>query len=116
LVYLVSSTEAIQSAGLPCVISDGNAATWITDFSEDLADLETMVDWPLMRERIWRNTAEDPDRVRRRMAEFLVHGEVPLDLISTVAVKDARMRDAVAAVAEALGCEAPVVIRPEWYF
>jgi hypothetical protein len=60
LVYLVTSTEAIYSAGLPCVMSDGNAATMITKFGDDPEDLDTEVDWELMQERIWRNSRRIP--------------------------------------------------------
>lgn len=116
LVYLVSSTEAIYSAGLPCVFSDGNAATMITTFRDDPADLRTEVDWQLMKERIWRNTPEDPDRVRRRMAEFLVHETVPLQLIGQVAVLSGPARRYVAALAAEQRCKAAVVIRSSWYF
>ena len=60
IVYLVSSTEAIYSAGLPCVFSDGNAATTHHARSATTADdLATHVDWPLMKQRLWHNTPED---------------------------------------------------------
>ena len=116
LAYLVSSTEAVYEANLPSVISDGNAATVITTFSDDRARLSEMIDWELMRNAIWRNTPEDPDRRRRRMAEFLVHRSVPLALISSVAVMNADVRRSVAALAATHGCGAAVVIRPSWYF
>jgi hypothetical protein len=115
LVYLVTSTEAIYSAGLACVMSDGNAATMITKFGDDPEDLDMEVDWELMKERIWRNTPEDPDRVRRRMAEFLVHEAVPLELISGVAVINTQIRKFVASLATEHRCETTVAIRPNWY-
>ncbi|WP_347667742.1 DUF4433 domain-containing protein [Micromonospora sp. B11E3] len=78
LVYLVSSVERVHTAGVSWVASDGNCAASLTRFSPILDDLADLVDWPLLDERIWKNTPEDPDRVRRRMAEFLVHLEFPL--------------------------------------
>jgi hypothetical protein len=115
LVYLVSSTEAIYAAGLRCVFTNGNAAVYITDFDDDQARIATHVDWVIMRERYWRNTPEDGDRVRRRMAEFLVHEHVPLALFSEIGVYDANIKTA---FENALGhrWQIDVRIRRNWYF
>ena len=116
LAYLVSSTEAIYAAELSCVISDGNAGTMITEFSADPADLATLVDWPLMKAKYWANTPDDGDRVRRRMAEFLVHDAVPLGLIAEIAVRNADVETQVASLARDEGWDVAVRIRSGWYF
>jgi hypothetical protein len=116
LVYLVSSTEALYEAGLACVFTDGNAATAFTRFREDPAELDHIVDWPLMRARYWFNTAEDPDRRRRRMAEFLVYQSLPLESVDGVAVYDRGAESDVAAVLRAAGSALPLAIRRAWYF
>jgi hypothetical protein len=46
--------------------------TGLTDFYDDLNDLKE-VDWNVMTLRIWKDTNDDPDRKRRRQAEFLVY-------------------------------------------
>jgi hypothetical protein len=116
LVYLVSSTEAAYAARLNCVITDGNAAVHITNFSDDAADLATMVDWPLMRKTMWNNTDEDPDRQRRRMAEFLVHEALPLSLVSEIGVIDASAQAHIATFAASKGWDVRIAIRRDWYF
>jgi hypothetical protein len=68
LVYIVSSTEAVEAAGHPSVFTDGNAAAAFTTFHEGHDLLADVVDWPLMRARYWNNNDEDNDRVRRRCA------------------------------------------------
>jgi hypothetical protein len=40
LVYLASSTEAAAAAGLPCLFSDGNCASPLTEVFDDPAALE----------------------------------------------------------------------------
>jgi ssDNA thymidine ADP-ribosyltransferase, DarT len=116
LVYLVSSTEQAYDEGLACVFSDGNAATYgLTRFEADSALLAEHVDWSVMRLRMWNNTATDPDRRRRRMAEFLVHDHLPIKLIHEVGVFDTRIkRDFAAAVGDVW--TVPVHVRREWYF
>jgi ssDNA thymidine ADP-ribosyltransferase DarT-like protein len=116
LAYLVSSTEAAYDAGLACVFTDGNAATAFTDFFDDPTDLATVVDWPVMRLGYWANTADDPDRRRRRMAEFLVHEAAPLALITEIGVYDAEVATVVADLATAEGRNVTVPIRRSWYF
>jgi hypothetical protein len=116
LIYFVSSTEAVYNAGLPCVYSDGNAAVLITQFYEDLAMLATRVDLPLMKETMWSSTAEDPDRMRRRMAEFLVHERLPLELVDSIVVRTKQAREAVVSLAETMGKDVKTTVRPGWYF
>lgn len=116
IVYLVSSTERVTGSGLPFAFSDGNAATAITEFSNDIGVLAAMVDWPLMEETYWRNTLEDGDRVRRRMAEFLVLDALPLSLVEEVAVFDVRIEARVREILHEAGVDVPVAVRRDWYF
>jgi ssDNA thymidine ADP-ribosyltransferase, DarT len=116
LIYISADSERMVEAGLPCVFSDGNAAHHLTQFSADLGRMGATVDWELMAAVLWANTPEDGDRVRRRQAEFLVHGAVPLDLIVELAVIDQTVRLKVEELLAGAGRALPVVVRPDWYF
>ena len=116
LVYLVSSAEAIAAAGIPFVFSDGNCAATVTCFSGDLAQIESVVDWEVMRAQMWANTADDPDRRRRRMAEFLVHQQVPVGCLSGIVVHRDMMKKRVEELLASSGTELPVVTEASWYF
>jgi hypothetical protein len=116
IIYLVSSTNAAYGAGLDCVFTDGNAATAFTQFHDDPGKLSAVVDWPLMRAIYWANTDDDPDRRRRRMAEFLVHRALPFELITGVAVYDEEVSSQVAQSLTAINSAPPITIRRDWYF
>jgi hypothetical protein len=116
LIYFVSGTEAVYDAGLDCVYTDGNAAVLISEFRDDPALLGSHVDLPLMKERMWSSTVEDPDRMRRRMAEFLVHQRLPMELVAGIGVYGARMSASVTSLAKTMGWDVKIVIRPGWYF
>lgn len=116
LIYLVSTAEALAGAGLRCLFSDGNCAAAVTQVFSDLSFLDSVVDWEVMRAQMWKNTAEDPDRMRRRMAEFLVHERVPIDGLAGVAVRTDRMKEQVDAELAAHGLALPVRVRPSWYY
>lgn len=116
IVYLVSSTEAAVDAGVDVVFTDGNAAKLLSDFFDDLALLGQVVEWPLMATRSWHNTDEDGDRVRRRMAEFLVHQALPVERLIEIAVYGEPARRRATEILEEAGVEIPIVIRRDWYF
>ncbi len=116
LIYVVSSTEAVYETELGCVFTDGNAAAAFTNFGEDPAELDQLVDWPLMRATYWNNTLEDPDRRRRRMAEFLVYEALPLELVTEIGVYDRGVHELVVALLSSAGKELRVAIRADWYF
>jgi hypothetical protein len=116
LIYLVSTVEAAAHAGLRCLFSDGNCAVAVTHMSDDLSLLDSMVDWEVMGARMWSNTVEDPDRMRRRMAEFLVRERLPVDLLAGIAVRTPEVLDQVNDTLAAGSVGLPVRIRPGWYF
>lgn len=116
LVYLAATVGAVVDTGAAWVATDGNAANATSAFTTALDDLDSMVDWPLMQAERWNSTVDDPDRQRRRMAEFLVHEEVPLAVFHQVAAYSS----AYAAKAQAtLGdhqLAESVAVRPTWYY
>ena len=71
------------------------------------------MDWPIMEERIWRNTSEDGDRMRRRMAELLVHRKFPLAAAQGVV---AMSRDTAERAQAHLGDALKVHVRHDWYY
>jgi len=116
LVYLVTTPEQAAAAGRAYVITDGNCASALTEFSADLADLDELVDWSIMQEKYWHNTDEDGDRRRRRMAEFLVQGQLPASAIQLIATRSEARLVEVDEILGASGVEIPTACRPEWYY
>ncbi|MFC5830034.1 DUF4433 domain-containing protein [Nonomuraea insulae] len=116
LIYLVSSVDRIVSERLDWVFTDGNCASGITEYFDDLAKLEQAVDWPLMESRLWNNTAEDPDRMRRRMAEFLVHHRVPWRCFLGIATKTKKIEKEVKEILDGKSDSIYVGTRSDWYY
>jgi hypothetical protein len=116
LIYLVGTAEAVAEAGLWYLFSDGNCAASVTQLFNDLRHLDAAVDWGVMRARMWSDTADDPDRMRRRMAEFLVHQRVPVRCLAGIAVRTPATRDHVTAILAEHSISLPVRVRPGWYF
>jgi hypothetical protein len=116
LVYLVSSAETVASSGASFRFSDGNCASAVTTYANDHTLLESAVDWEVMKAYMWANTADDPDRMRRRMAEFLVHRRLPISCLAAITVRRDTIRQQVNVVLAAHGVALPVMVRPDWYF
>ncbi|HEY9293249.1 MAG TPA: DUF4433 domain-containing protein [Microlunatus sp.] len=85
--------DVIDSTVVWCA-SNGNAGSRFTEFSRDLPTLGSFVDFDLLCERQWNNVPDDGDRTRRRAAEILVSGSVPLDLVTIVVAYDRQHREA----------------------
>jgi hypothetical protein len=116
LVYFATTTERLDTAGLAWVFTDGNAAAAVTQFFDITALVADKIDWPLMQATHWNNTTEDGDRVRRRGAECLVHGAVPLDVIEEIGVYDAAAQTRATEILLAAGRDVTIAVRQDWYF
>ncbi|TXL67478.1 DUF4433 domain-containing protein [Cerasibacillus terrae] len=114
IIYLVSRTDVIHNAQLKYVFTDGHAVMVFTEFFKDLQELDK-IDWDVMNSRYWFDTEEDPDRKRRRQAEFLVHKGIPIDILLGFAVKNEEMKRKVEDVIHKYNFNKPVAIR-DWYY
>ena len=96
--------------------TDRNAVVRYARFTDADDELTDLVDWRLMRERLWKDTAEDPDRCERRQAELLVHQRVPWDSILGVAMKTEAVKAEVEQMIVSDGSTTRLAVRPTWYF
>ena len=115
IIHLVSTVQTVQVARLGFVFADGHGIMAITDFYDDLAQLDE-VDWPLMNSRYWFDTDDDLDRKRRRQAEFLVHERFPVSLIQGIGVISQQKKIETEALLAEFGLAIPVFVRPVWYY
>ena len=115
ILHLEVWAEDIKDAGYPFVFTDGHAIMQYTSFYTELQDLSN-IDWPLLQAEYWNDTLAEPDRKRRRQAEFLVRDFVPWDLVRRIGT----MSESVAAIVTTIlsGTAQPpeVIVRRRWYY
>lgn len=118
LVYLTSTIQRVQAAGLSFVFSNGHGFARITDWFDDPARLDTDIDWATVYARAWNDTLADPDRQRRKQAEFLVHRFFPWELIDGIAMTSAAVSEQVSQIFAGFedGLKRPISIREDWYY
>ncbi len=82
IVYCVCSVQKILDLKIDFVFTDGHA---IDGFSSqysvaDIQNIENILDWKAIKAKYWRDD-NDLDLKRRKEAEFLVLGDIPIDAI-----------------------------------
>ena len=117
LIYLVTSAQAVTSAGYNCVFSDGHGLAGFTHWFDDLAHLSA-VDWGLVGARYWSDKPEDNDRQRRKQAEFLVWQSLDWSLIRGIAVRSSAMVQRVGAILDKYPqrTRPKVLCKSDWYY
>jgi hypothetical protein len=115
ILHLVSSAEVVKDAGLPFIFTDGHAEMRLSNFYQDLDDLNK-VDWNVMRLRYWRDTNADNDRERRRQAEFLIHQFFPFNLVESIGVINSTIQKQVLGLLQNVEKKPDVRVMPSWYY
>jgi hypothetical protein len=115
IIYLASYAEDVAKAGLDYVFTNKHAVLTLANFYNDLADLGS-VDLALMKARYWNNTEDDPDRLERRQAEFLVKGSFPLNLVVQIGVGSKTILERVEAEIAESNYPIQVQRRQNWYY
>lgn len=115
VIYLVSTAQTVSGANIGHVFTDGHGIMEITDFYDDFAHLGE-VDWPLMKKKYWNDTVDDPDRKRRRQAEFFVHGGFPWTLVEAIMVMNNAREAQVQALLQRAAHKPPVSVQRNWYY
>ena len=115
IIYLVSSVQKIKEGNIPFVFSDGHAYELISKFYNKEKYLKN-IDWSIMGDTYWNNTAEDNDRKRKRMAEFLVYQIVPITCIFAIVVFDDRMESTVNKIQRKCNTNIKTIVKRNWYY
>ena len=117
ILHLVSSAEAFEQAGIPYAFTDGHAImTGYTEFYDDIAWIEHVIDWSLMKSRYWFDTDEYPNRKCHRQAEFLAYESVPWRLITEIGVINSQIQTQVQEILHIVNQRISVTIRSNWYY
>lgn len=117
ILHFSSNVGQIVGRGLSSIFTDGHpVTTGFTRYSSDLTELPDFLDWEVLQSRMWGRTDADPDRPRRRQAEFLIQGEVPWDVVRGIAVRTQAMRDKVAQIIQNHSHQPKILVLPEWYY
>jgi hypothetical protein len=126
IVHLETTVEAIVDKGLAFVFYDYNATLDFATCYSDLKDLNK-IDWPLFYETprldgycvYWFSTVNNPKHILRmetRQAEFLVHQNVPLNLINCVGAYSPEKATEVQKIFGDADIDIPVEVKTAWYY
>jgi hypothetical protein len=115
VVHLVADCESVSTEGLPFAFSDGHGIVAFSHFYDDLDDLDK-IDWEVMPLTWWNDTQQDPDRKRRRQAEFLVKGTFPWSLVTEIGVIDTSVKETVEGIIATADHRPSVVVHRNWYY
>lgn len=116
IIYLVIRLSKIIEQKSIFVFSDGHAIISYTDFYNDLKQLNSVIDWDIMKAKYWNNTREDGDRKRRRQAEFLIYQSISVNLFEKIVVYNNAKAQQVLNILSTFNQEIPFFIDPTWYY
>lgn len=114
VIYLVSSVQSVIPHAQSWCFTDGHAVEALTDYFDNVAQLGK-VDWSAVDTWRWK-PANDPDCLRRKQAEFLVHKFFTWNWVQGIAVIDNSIASQVAAIIAGATHKPPIRIQSKWYF
>ncbi len=116
VIHLVAEAEALEAENIAFAFTDGHAVISYIEFYDDLAALELVIDWDLMKSRYWFDNPEDPNRKCRRQAEFLAHQFCPWRLITKIGVRDSIIKSQVEKTLDNLKYKPTIEVYADWYY
>jgi hypothetical protein len=117
VVYLVACAETVAESVPAWCFTNGHALEAVTEFYSRLEDLNN-VDFEAVKTWRWggRWLLADPDVMRRKQAEFLVHQRFPWSLFQSIGVLDRAMAAQVQTTLASATHKPQVTIHPDWYY
>jgi hypothetical protein len=96
--------------------TDRHAYLLKAHFSSDLSELETRIDWTVLRNSDFRYDPQDLGKMERYQAEALVHMRLPFDLIAGVLAYDDNQRARIESSIRAAGYSTTVTVDRRFFF
>lgn len=115
IIYVVTDFERIRQHNCEFVFTDGQALIAFSKFFDDESDFDKL-DWEAIKSTQWGRNQSDNDKMRRKMAEFLVKDYVPIEAVIGIGVMNQQMEQTVTQIVTQAGANIPVKIKTNWYF
>lgn len=112
VVFFQTTAQRVDHAGKPFVFTDGHGIMALTDYYNDLEDMN-QVPWEVVNAQYWNSY---PDGKRLRQSEFLVLKSVGWELIETIGVYNQEMKVRVEQEISRLAHKPTVEVKLGWYF
>ncbi len=117
IAILVASLRKIAESGLRFVYTDSHAYSPAAQYSSDLGDLESLINWRLLQSSDFRRNPENPLSFDQYQAEALIHQCLPAANLLAVAVNSQASSDQLADVVKQseLDPKFKLLVKPDWY-
>ncbi len=115
IIYLVTSFNEIKKQKVFFVFTDGHGYHHLSQFFNTEEELNN-VDWNTINLNQWNDTEEDPDRKRRKQAEFLVYHELSISAIIAIVVYNQHAKDTVEKILKSHNIKINIFVKQNWYY
>jgi hypothetical protein len=116
ILICVASLRDFHAAGRRFVFTNQHGCSAGLEFSNDLADLERLVDWRLLNSRDFKRDPEDPGKQLRYQAEAMIHGDIQLDSLRGIVCHSEAMLARIRAMVAPRHPDLSLKSLPHWYF
>lgn len=114
IIYIVFKLDEIID-GIEYIFTDGHGYASMSNWFEDIDSLKFLDTEDIKRIR-WENTEEDPDRKRRKQAEFWIKQPLSIDLIKGIATFNDTCNERVTQLVEQYQRKIEVKTKPNFYY
>ncbi|MEX2409855.1 MAG: DUF4433 domain-containing protein [Candidatus Paceibacterota bacterium] len=115
IIYLIATVDSILNQNCDYVFFDGHGYHNFSGCYKDLKDLK-QVDWKIVKAKYWDNTESDPDRKRRKQAEFLVYKSLPWSAIQSICVYNDKSQQYVQNMLNSRNISCTVITKTDYYY
>jgi hypothetical protein len=116
IIICVSSLHDLHAQGRRFVFTNQHGCSAGLEFSNDLADLPSLVDWPLLNSKNFKRDPEDPGKQLRYQAEAMVHGDILLDSLRGIVCHSEAVLSKIRAMVSPHHPNLNLKALPGWYF
>jgi ssDNA thymidine ADP-ribosyltransferase, DarT len=115
IVYIVVQHECVVQNELAYFFTDGHARHGMTQFYTDAAGFDAL-DWEAIYATQWRNTEDDSDRQRKKQAEYMIKGRVPVSCFAYFLTFDEESKQKVESLQASAKTVIPVKVSKTAYY
>ncbi len=115
IIYLITNYDTVVKAKSKYVFTDGHGYHHLSQFFNKIDDLKE-IDWKTVNLLRWNDTEDDPDRKRKKQAEFLIHNEVPFSMIELIVVYDENVKTIISTKLKKHNINCEVIVNSKLYY